>query len=209
MAIYKKRTPSRIYRKIYEQHHGPIPRELNGRSFEIHHIDGDSNNNDPSNLVALSIQEHYDVHYAQGDLGACYKIGIKMSMSPEELSNLAKKHAAKRVENGTHNLLREFNPIIERTKNGLNPLSKRPDGTSVCSDWYASGGVSTFAELVGDKHPSFDHNIYAFKHKKTGEVVNMTKFQLRITYNLNKGNVYEMVNGNRQSCGGWSLLKTE
>ena len=28
------------YRKIYEKVYGPIPREDNGRSFEIHHIDG-------------------------------------------------------------------------------------------------------------------------------------------------------------------------
>ena len=55
------------YRKIYESHNGPIPKEDNGRSYEIHHIDGNHFNNDPSNLKAVSIQEHYDIHYSQGD----------------------------------------------------------------------------------------------------------------------------------------------
>jgi hypothetical protein len=56
-----------IYRKIYEQNFGPIPKEPNGRTYEIHHIDGNHNNNDPTNLSAMTIQEHYDIHYSQGD----------------------------------------------------------------------------------------------------------------------------------------------
>jgi hypothetical protein len=79
------------YRRIYERQYGPIPLDEDGRSFEIHHIDGDRTNNDPSNLVAMSIREHYDVHYRQGDYGACYRMAIRMSKTPEEISDLAKK----------------------------------------------------------------------------------------------------------------------
>jgi len=64
-----------IYRKVYETFYGPIPKDQDGRSYDIHHIDGDKTNNSILNLVALSIQDHYDVHYIQGDYGACYKIG--------------------------------------------------------------------------------------------------------------------------------------
>ena len=35
------------YRKIYEQHHGPIPIDESGRTYDIHHIDGNHFNNDP------------------------------------------------------------------------------------------------------------------------------------------------------------------
>jgi hypothetical protein len=63
----KPKVDSRLYRRIYEQVYGPIPVDADGRSFEIHHIDGNRSNNDISNLVALSIQEHYDVHWQQGD----------------------------------------------------------------------------------------------------------------------------------------------
>ena len=46
MNIYSETN----YRKIYEQHYGPIPKDTDGRSYEIHHIDGNHNNNDINNL---------------------------------------------------------------------------------------------------------------------------------------------------------------
>lgn len=94
------------YRKIYEEHYGPIPKEPDGRSYEIHHKDGDYTNNDPTNLVAVTLQEHYDLHYAQGDYGACYMMASqRMNRSPEEISQLASIQQRARVENGTHHLL--------------------------------------------------------------------------------------------------------
>ena len=73
------------YRKIYEQYHGPIPKEPNGRTYDIHHIDGNHSNNDPTNLVAVSIQEHHDIHQSQGDWGACSAILMRMQLTPEEM----------------------------------------------------------------------------------------------------------------------------
>ena len=108
------------YRNIYKQHYGSIPKEENGRSYEIHHIDGNHNNNDISNLQCVTIQEHYNLHYAQGDWGACLLMSNRMNISPEEKSKLASKqvqhqlatsnhpfqgknnHCHKRVEDGTH-----------------------------------------------------------------------------------------------------------
>lgn len=101
----KKRTPSYSYRKIYEQNYGPIPRDEDGKSYDIHHKDGDHTNNDPSNLVALSLQEHYDIHYSQQDYGACNLIGVRLGMTFDELSELSRKSNLTRVENGTHHLL--------------------------------------------------------------------------------------------------------
>ena len=94
-----------IYRKIYEQNFGPIPKESNGRSYEIHHIDGDSSNNDPSNLKAVTIREHYDIHYFQKDWGACLLIGKRLKLSPEEVSAISRQNAMKQLENGTHPFL--------------------------------------------------------------------------------------------------------
>ena len=92
-----------IYRKIYEQNFGPIPKEPNGRTYEIHHIDGNHNNNDPTNLSAMTIQEHYDIHYSQGDWGACFKMAKRMEMTPEVKSRLASLASKKRLTEGTHN----------------------------------------------------------------------------------------------------------
>lgn len=103
MLFSKSRTSSSKYRKIYERHHGPIPREENGRTYEIHHVDGNHENNDPLNLVAVTLQEHYDLHYAQGDYQACRLMAIqRMNKTPEEISELSKLAAINQLKNGTH-----------------------------------------------------------------------------------------------------------
>jgi len=91
-----------IYRQIYETHYGSIPLDETGRTYEIHHIDGNHENNDITNLKCVSLNDHYDIHYSQGDYGACALIAKRMKMSPEEISHLASIFNIKRVEDGTH-----------------------------------------------------------------------------------------------------------
>ena len=100
MCIYCNTTK---YRKIYENHHGPIPKDDDGRVYEIHHIDGNHANNHYSNLKSVPIHEHYDIHYNQGDYGACSAILKRMSKSPEEISLLCYQLQKKRIETCTHN----------------------------------------------------------------------------------------------------------
>jgi hypothetical protein len=102
MSIY---SSSYKYRRIYEQHFGPIPIDENGRTYDIHHLDGNRLNNDPLNLIAVSIQEHYNIHLSQGDYGACTKIKRTMSLTPEEQSALVSEHNKKLVNEGRHNFL--------------------------------------------------------------------------------------------------------
>lgn len=92
----------RSYRTIYQKHYGKIPVDADGRSYEIHHIDGDHTNNDPLNLKAVTIQEHYDIHYSQGDWYACLLISGALKISPEEKSRLGKLASLKSIANGTN-----------------------------------------------------------------------------------------------------------
>lgn len=135
-----------IYRKIYETFHGPIPKDQDGRTYDIHHIDGDRKNNNIFNLIALSVQDHFDVHYYQGDWGACARIAQRMSLDPEikslllsksskktaegkklyfqkiskeKLSKISKETNKKRVKNGTHNFL---NKNVESRQRELQKL---------------------------------------------------------------------------------------
>ena len=98
MSIYSRRD----YRKIYEQHYGSIPLDEKGRRYDIHHIDGDHTNDDPSNLKAVTLDEHYAIHYEQGDYGACQSIMMRMDRTSKEISELAKKVALEKMANGTH-----------------------------------------------------------------------------------------------------------
>jgi hypothetical protein len=94
------------YRKIYEAHHGPIPKDTQGRSFEIHHINSDHNDNRIENLKLVTIEEHYAIHKAQGDYVSAFMIAQRMKLSPAELSDIASKSVtmtnARRIKDGTH-----------------------------------------------------------------------------------------------------------
>ena len=61
----------KLHRLIYEDYHGvKIP-----KGMQIHHIDGDTTNNDPSNLQMVSIGEHNKIH----KVGNTYTLGRKLS----------------------------------------------------------------------------------------------------------------------------------
>lgn len=128
-----------IYRKIYEENYGPIPKDKNGRTFEIHHIDGDRENNNLDNLLCVSIEEHYNIHFEQRDYNACLLILQRMCLTPEEISQKAreiafeqlekgihnfskpefqKRNAIRRVEDGSHHWLGQKNPSHKRIKEG-------------------------------------------------------------------------------------------
>jgi len=89
--------------KIWKQHFGVIPKDEFGRSYEIHHIDGNPNNNNIDNLKAVSIHEHYEIHRDNGDYGAAFIIARRMKSKPEDIAEVARLGALKRVEAGTHN----------------------------------------------------------------------------------------------------------
>jgi hypothetical protein len=121
------------YRKIWEDYHGGIPLDSCGRSYEIHHIDGDHDNNVITNLACVTIQEHYDIHYAQGDWSACLMISSRMNIDPEEKSRLARLFQEERVKAGTHHWLR------------------REDGSSHASDMVKNGTHNWQGEEYAEK----------------------------------------------------------
>jgi hypothetical protein len=131
MGIYrKKRSRTEDYRKIYESHFGELPLDEDGRRFHIHHIDGDATNNDISNLVALSINQHFKIHYSQGDWAACLLLAEQMNISHTEVAEMARKHANDRVKNGTHNFLGP-EPNRKRIEEGTHNFLRREDGSSL------------------------------------------------------------------------------
>lgn len=88
---------SRVHRSIWEAAYGPIPVDKDGRSYEIHHVDGDRTNNSLENLKCVTIQEHYDIHYAQGDLKACHIISKRMTVPPNLSFELASRAMKGRI----------------------------------------------------------------------------------------------------------------
>jgi hypothetical protein len=209
MLFSKTRTHSTVYRKIYEQHFGPIPKDEDGRTYEIHHIDGDDSNNDPNNLVALTIKEHYEVHKSQGDWAACLAMAHRMKVSPAEKSELARLNRQRQEASPDY-----INPW--RTRNdgtsvqqdlvssGKHHFLKRSDGTSFTSDRVVDG-THPFLHLDqrGKKHPMYKHEVYLFENNVTGESVKMTQKEFTDYYELDFRNVSAIVRGKRKVHKGW------
>jgi hypothetical protein len=71
---------------VWELHNGTIPKDEYGRTYEIHHVDGDCTNNALSNLQCVSIQEHLDIHCNQEDWIAVQNILYRMNKTPHQIS---------------------------------------------------------------------------------------------------------------------------
>lgn len=122
------------YRKMYESHFGPIPKDGEGRSYEIHHIDGNNKNNNLNNLKCVSIQEHYDIHYNQNDWKACSAILRRRKINPQELSRISSLREQERIRQGAHPFQKRKDGssiASDRVKNGTHPFQKKPDGSSI------------------------------------------------------------------------------
>jgi len=119
------------YRKIWTQANGPIPRDEEGHSYEIHHKDGNRKNNNIDNLLCITIQEHYDIHYIQGDYAAAFRIAQRMNLDPEVKSELMSRSNKKRLQEGNHPFIdmevrdKAKSTILDKVKKGLLPFQDK------------------------------------------------------------------------------------
>lgn len=172
------------HRTVYKKHFGPIPKDKFGRPMEIHHIDGNHQNNDISNLKLVTIEEHFRIHFSQGDYGACLIMSKRMQISSEEKSKLARENVKRMKEKGhlvfTDSEWQRQNQL-RRVKDGTHHLLKRPDGTSHASDKVANG-----------THPFLGGNIQSKWQKKLledGRHISQTKIPCKHCGRIfNKGN---------------------
>jgi len=153
-----------MWRKIWEKHYGKIPVDEFGRTYEIHYVDGDRTNNDITNLICVSIEEHYWIHMREGQFKAALLIAWRMrnpekyqiakekcrkktSETQQELVRQGKHHLQggsiqrstnlKRLAEGTHLFLdHEWHRerSMKQVRLGCHVLQKRPDGTSIGGD---------------------------------------------------------------------------
>lgn len=71
-----KETPLLLHREVWEFHNGPIP-----DGHHVHHIDGNPDNNDISNLICLAESAHQLEHREEAS---------RRSSAPEHLEHLAR-----------------------------------------------------------------------------------------------------------------------
>ena len=100
----------KIYRKLWEATYGEIPVDENGRTYEIHHIDGNHSNNSIENLQCLSIEEHFKIHLEQEDWQAAASVAKRMFLDNSQLNKLGGL-IAKKNKQGIHGLSEEQRKI--------------------------------------------------------------------------------------------------
>ena len=111
-----------VYRKLWEEHYGEIPKESNGRSYDIHHINGDHYDNRIENLMAVTRSEHANLHAQEKLLDGTHNFldseQQRRTANQKVVDNthpfLGGEVQRKRVEDGTHNFL---GGDIQRTAN--------------------------------------------------------------------------------------------
>ena len=220
MSIYQRTKVN--YRKLYKEFYGEIPKDEDGRSFEIHHKDGNSNNNSKENLIALSIQDHYNIHFEQGDFGACIKIATKMKLMPGELSKIVSLNNKKMVEEGRHPFMtdqfkvkrselstdRAVALLEEGKHNFQNPkiMEKAKQSRERTNNNKLKNGIHHL-QAKGKNHPSYDHTVYKFYNKELSLTIESTQYDFRTKYNLDSGAVCSLVKGDYKSTKGWYLVK--
>jgi hypothetical protein len=119
------------YRRIWIQANGPIPKDEKGRSYEIHHINGNRADNRLQNLQCIPIEEHYKIHLQQGDYGAAFRIAQRLDIPADIKSELMRKSNKLRLEKGTHSFLRDDvrkksqATIVDNIKQGKHGLQNK------------------------------------------------------------------------------------
>jgi hypothetical protein len=155
----------KCYRKIWREANGPIPKDEEGRSYEIHHINGDHSDNRLENLKCVSIREHFEIHLKQGDHQAAAAVARRIRISSEEqkrLDSLAGKQAFK-DKKGFHAFSPEEKAVHSR-KGGLAHRGKvwwtngdKDTKSTNCpgEGWYRGRNVSGTGPKIGTKLGTF------------------------------------------------------
>ena len=91
-------------RRIWKSHYGEIPKDDTGRTYEIHHIDRNPENNSIENLICIPIEEHYQIHLEAKEYAAASMISKRMnneiltgwSHTEETKKKISKAHKGKK-----------------------------------------------------------------------------------------------------------------
>ncbi len=174
------------YRKICQEHYGYSIQQMNG--MDVHHIDGNRDNNHPSNLKLVTPEEHSKIH--KNDFVKWARIGSKLGNE-----SLRKRL----IEKGqTNKEIAHQKKMAILRKNGLHRVPHSEETKKIISEKKK--------EFLKDKtkHPLWGKTTYEVE-SPSGEkyIVSGGWKQWCIDRGLNASNLLKVAKGERTHCKKW------
>jgi len=116
------------YRKIWEKENGPIPKDENGRSYDIHHIDGNRKNNSIENLMCVSIQDHYEIHLNNFKKTGCHKEAASAKLLGNRIKKNLNEISGYTISLETRTKISQTLTGVKHTKERVNKMKKKLKG---------------------------------------------------------------------------------
>lgn len=116
------------YRKIWEKENGPIPKDENGRSYDIHHIDGNRKNNSIENLMCVSIQDHYEIHLNNFKKTGCNKEAASAKLLGNRIKKNLNEISGYTISLETRTKISQTLTGVKHTKERVNKMKKKLKG---------------------------------------------------------------------------------
>lgn len=170
-----KRPPFGKHRKVWETYYNSclLP------GVEIHHIDGNYNNNEITNLMPVTIEEHFLIHYSQQDYPACKAILLRMESNPILMAECSSIIQQQKWKDGTHNfqkipkekrlqISRAVGAMTRDMKIGIHKINSDP---LLVKENARNGGKAAWAKKAGFLNPAKSGSNYV---KNTKWWINMT-----------------------------------
>lgn len=175
------------YRKIWEETNGRIPIDEFGIPYEIHHIDGNRTNNDVKNLVCVSITDHFNIHYQQGDFLSAILIATRINNHLNGkydrvlISEISKRSNKARINAGTHNFLNK---------------KHRENNKQIQQNLYATGKHHFCTGQSERGKKSHTKRVERWKTLSEKDFFNLLiTYSFYVTKKLRNGNVEKVING--------------
>lgn len=155
------------YRKIYKYHYGEIPKDEFGRSYDIHHIDGNRSNNDINNLKAVSLIEHLEIHIRQREFDAANLIAERMGL--ELYTGYKRPKHSERMTGENNPMFGKHgseNPNYGKKRPNQSEKLKGKKRPSFSEEWRKNISIGRTGLLTGESNPMKKLEVLSKFYKK-------------------------------------------